>query len=876
MKARYLLLCGLVIFMAGAWPALAGEDTAVPAERASGLLSAIGVKTPDDMTRGGFLTLLMNCIDYAGTEPDNVFSDGGSLAPLLKGALDLGFVSPAREFRPAEPITYAEAVKMCCAAAGYGVQAVLSGGYPAGYLSIAREMGLEQNLQVQMNTPLTAEQAQILLYNTLNAEKMVRTGYGENYEYKVSKTDTLLRQYHGLYQVKGILNADSRTSLSNPELGAGEGKIQIGGQTYLGGAKELLGKRVLAFVWDNEQETQEVKLLFSDRNQTEELCGGDITAFSDGKLVSGEQKDAFRLENNYDLIYNGKSYRGRVNLPFLNGCQRIALIDNDRDGIYEVVIAERAAYTLISKVDSFGEMIYGEKGENNLDLSRPDCEYTLEEDGQPLELYHLQEGALLAAMASEDGRYLRLTVCGKEVSGTVEAIDFEGRTLRVDGKDYDFSDQFAVAYPKLSAGVYGRFLMGLDGKLEKMQDKESGFRYGFVVKTLGAEGLNPPQAKLLTQAGAMLVADFADKCLLDGKTVSAREAAAQFLQNGTGLIRYALDGAGKLSKLDTPAPDQRGDDAVGSIPYDTLPENDRLIHNVPLAGGNYTYKSASAYFYPRFSISNTLVFVIPKDRTDWEEDKNFEIGGKNSFVNDQNVAAQDLEVYNLDSYGSPEALVYYTATRAENALDNNQDSAVVEKISREVNADGAVCYKLSVFYKGAYTAFYLDAGIDPNGLKNSKRPLGAGDIVRFRVREDTIVNLMVDFDAHPEVMAPNAGKTNAVFNGASARTQYQSGKLYSAKNGLISLTPQPEEHNLLIGAAYQYAWSALRSFPVSGDLVIIDYRYKKNSGVTVSVRAGLAEDLLGCLEAGEQADYVVLRQYYLDPKTAFVYKTHLE
>ena len=48
------------------------------------------------------------------------------------------------------------------------------------------------------------------------------------------------------------------------------------------------------------------------------------------------------------MIYNGKSYRGRVNLPFLNGCQRIALIDNDRDGIYEVVIAERAAYTLIS------------------------------------------------------------------------------------------------------------------------------------------------------------------------------------------------------------------------------------------------------------------------------------------------------------------------------------------------------------------------------------------------------------------------------------------------------------------------------------------------------------------------------------------------
>ena len=76
-------------------------------------------------------------------------------------------------YRPDEPVTYEEAVKMMVVALGYTPAAVLYGGYPSGHFKCAEELGILEGISITDGKPaITRRQLARLLYNSLEVDMM--------------------------------------------------------------------------------------------------------------------------------------------------------------------------------------------------------------------------------------------------------------------------------------------------------------------------------------------------------------------------------------------------------------------------------------------------------------------------------------------------------------------------------------------------------------------------------------------------------------------------------------------------------------------------------------------------------------------------------
>ena len=73
-------------------------------------------------------------------------------------------------FRPADEITYAEAVAAFVKALGYGQLAQYSGGYPSGYFSVANEKGMLKGLKIAQSDTITLGQLALLASNFLETD----------------------------------------------------------------------------------------------------------------------------------------------------------------------------------------------------------------------------------------------------------------------------------------------------------------------------------------------------------------------------------------------------------------------------------------------------------------------------------------------------------------------------------------------------------------------------------------------------------------------------------------------------------------------------------------------------------------------------------
>jgi hypothetical protein len=90
------------------------------------------------------------------------------------------------QFAPAAPVKYEEAITMIVRALGYEPSAQVRGGYPYGYLIVANENGLLDDVKGTQGAPaLRGEVAQIV-DNALEIPMMVQVGYGTDTKWVVS------------------------------------------------------------------------------------------------------------------------------------------------------------------------------------------------------------------------------------------------------------------------------------------------------------------------------------------------------------------------------------------------------------------------------------------------------------------------------------------------------------------------------------------------------------------------------------------------------------------------------------------------------------------------------------------------------------------
>ena len=143
------------------------------------VLSEIGLLSSEEtgeanlasvITRAEFSQYVAKILNITYADSGVLFQDIPADSFYIKsinGLVDAGVISVPGDlkFNPDAAIKYDEAVKMVVCAAGYSELATVKGGYPAGYIAVASESGMLDNVQVADKNSLTVGESLQILYN---------------------------------------------------------------------------------------------------------------------------------------------------------------------------------------------------------------------------------------------------------------------------------------------------------------------------------------------------------------------------------------------------------------------------------------------------------------------------------------------------------------------------------------------------------------------------------------------------------------------------------------------------------------------------------------------------------------------------------------
>lgn len=132
----------------------------------------------DTITRAEAVKMLCVAADYA-----EGLSEASPFPDVPRGHWAEGYIQTAKEkeivvgdekgcFNPESPVTNEEIVKMIVCLLGYSPMAEPFGGFPAGYTRAAGQIGLTENLGLEVNAPAVRENVAIMIARALDIPLM--------------------------------------------------------------------------------------------------------------------------------------------------------------------------------------------------------------------------------------------------------------------------------------------------------------------------------------------------------------------------------------------------------------------------------------------------------------------------------------------------------------------------------------------------------------------------------------------------------------------------------------------------------------------------------------------------------------------------------
>ena len=496
--------------------AAAGGNAAY--DGAFGLLSGLGIVTgyPDgsfhgeyNITRAEFAALICRlngaedaAKNYGGQNRFNDISADDWYVGYANYAAGAGFMVGYGEniFGGSDNVTYNQAIKTVVCLLGYGSAAEQSGGYPNGYLTLAKNLKILKNVKTGDNEALRGDVA-ILIANSLSAY-IAEVSYGDENKVKIG-TKTLVSElgydvFTGVVESVPGISSDSGTDISADE-------IMIGGKVYknlMGDASHLFGLTVEFYVdCDSSKSRPHIVYAYATDGGGITIDADDITSVASGKIEYTENdRDKTADISNARVIYNGRplmtsDIEGKDLTP-KDGS--VTLIDSDKSGGYEMVVIWE--YTDITFKSMSDDCIYG-KYQRSVKLPENSTETStlIYYNKNLISRDELITGDVLSAYPSKDGKALRIIVSRSSAEGRFSAADDDYYYL--DGKDkYELSGSYKElvesSEKRIDAPVLGdnvRFYLNAYGKIadsDILSEDGGGEKYGFLVAISEPSGIS--------------------------------------------------------------------------------------------------------------------------------------------------------------------------------------------------------------------------------------------------------------------------------------------------------------------------------------------------------------------------------------------------
>ncbi len=739
MKKRFSMLLALTVLLTSLIPsftanaAFSDVDDSHPYREAISTLSTLkvingyedGTFAPDkDISRAEFTKMIVYMLGLGNlTTPITTFDDVPQTHwanANIKTAYDLEIINGFDDgsFRPDQPVTYEQALKMVVCTLGYQPYAEQMGGYPMGYREQASILELTDkisNLGFSDNAPRGVI-AQIM-FNALEVEKHESV----NGIWKASGK-TLLNDYLNVEALKGTLVGveDSTTSECNAVLAPKTMAVKdsITGEEFIIDFAEHnitvaelidnLGRTVQVYYRKDKLSSDKwlVEISTDIHKNAEVTINSSEIQEIDGSVIKYRQEGSSKTSTaRLDLSNLSIRYNGRAITPYdnINGTSfpealnnlfdpsssdfiygTVRLISNDSKEIYsmvdiydyDVIVAQRALQTTDYRIQ---DKVTPSKT-LTLDPDALDYTFTLTRNGNDAESTRIAANDVVVYAESLDGTFKTVKASSSSVSGKIDSLNTTKKTLAINGKTYPYSNYFenylaTKENRTLQSGLQIKAYTDAFGTIQwgTITSTESYYPYAYVIDSVSEA--EEYFLKLFAPSSTSV------KTLTSSTTykVKTYKIAENAKINGLKRSPEAIVGALATSKYvpDTSATNTSDYNQFIRVGFNSSGEIDNVITVSDTTGIENTnaeqlviYSEADTYKVTTNAVtesddktlysikSSTPLFVIPSDRSDTDA-----YAVKNTISSSSITAGTShfIEAYDVNSSKYPTFIATYGA-----------------------------------------------------------------------------------------------------------------------------------------------------------------------------------------------------------------------
>lgn len=551
------------------------------------------------------------------------------------------------EFKPDDYINITDAITVVMRVLGYKDLAEIEGGYPNGYIKLARRKRVMWG-DADISESLRRGNMALLLHSALQADYLSMSSIDADGYTEYEPKECFLGETQKTYREEGVVKASAISTLTMPDSGLGKKEVIINDVLYNIGSTNaigLLGYECEFFFEDTKAGRVIRSIAPLSSAELTEISGTNdsIVELTKDKIIwnpknDDEQKE-FIPNPNTAFIYNGVAVDDSLEniIGGISDFKGFVRIVENPDKSTVVIIEEYADY-LIETINSSTGTIIGKGIAEPLNLGRKE-ELILIKDstGEELVLSKLKTGDLITVYESKNtvGRKLiRVTAAENVVEGKITRI--EKGVYTINGMPYGKSKNCTA---NLSLGTSGKFRLNIYNDIvAASQTSTDVYRLGVFMGSISvADGFGlKNQVKIVNDSGKLEILTVANKFTGDGIKLTDESE----IYNGTALwtgiknilaetgIRYKVNAEGVVTLIDTPEMNEGG-------------ANDSL-KPLDVSGTTYTYNTThntlvstdTADYGGKFYVPKTAKTFAFYDTGIGEKENNCIVGAINTIVKD--------------------------------------------------------------------------------------------------------------------------------------------------------------------------------------------------------------------------------------------------
>lgn len=719
----------------------------------------LNFKPENTITRAEFAKLI--AVKLAGnvalTETTAQFPDVAQdywANPYIAFAVKQGIINgnPDGTFRPFNPVTYGEAIKMIVCAKGYGSLYTPSEPWFAGYIQIANQIDLTKYAQGYGANEAPRGLVAQLIYNMDFCRNITVTQPGGLPSFE---DDDEYEEFDGV--VEGVYE----TSLTGQRLGLSKLQVMISGQKFNIGDYNLdkfydyLGKMVTVR-YKESSKNEIISIVESGDNSKITIDASCIEAVYADEIEYYENEESTKkltakLSDNLYVIYNGSGVAKEditdsfIKDKFNIESGEITLMNNDGGKDYEIAyVTSYETYYVSGKSSSDG--VYTINDNNNINGSS----IVLDEDDCTVQKVSSLGGKMSSSSLSSitsksvisvakpydrtEGTEVIISTI-KESSGEVDELDGTDY-IKINGKDYSYSNYYRALEDKnseeytLEVGDKAAFYFDYAGRLVFMAKSETADdnSYAYILGYDEGSGLGAKcylrLYAIVGSSGKVIEDAYLDtKVRFNGDDKEA-SAVGDLLEKKAAELNDKFSGIKNASHAQL-IKYKSFTDEVGHTCIDDIETLDPAVDADTF---DYKSKAFSKDGKSKFAInSSTIIIQVPDDRADEKKYK------KTSFSDGY---AYKVEAYDIKNSTAKVVLHYSNSSKTDIYAGNNV-AFVAGDVRGAKNDDGVTVDQLTYIYAGN-TEIADPLLTEKSGMLSG---ISKGDLIRMAVDGSEIVKI---------------------------------------------------------------------------------------------------------------------------------------